>query len=93
MMLLRCTAKVLNCLNNSLARLNYGNQRLAWLNGTWTSSTGLGRRSSCAQILPRSPCAQPWALVKGTPGDKLELHITCHEGKKHLPVVKIQHVA
>ena len=40
-----------------------------------------------------SPCAKPWALVRGSPGAKLTLEISFHAGRKHLPVVKLKRVA
>jgi putative transposase len=40
-----------------------------------------------------SPCAKPWALVRGSPGAKLELHVAFHGGRKHLPIVTLKRVA
>ena len=40
-----------------------------------------------------SPCAKPWALLKGQPGIRLELKVTFHKGRKHLPVVTLQPAA
>ena len=37
-----------------------------------------------------SPCAKPWALVRGSPGAKLTMEVTFHAGHKHLPVVKLK---
>jgi hypothetical protein len=37
-----------------------------------------------------SPCAQPWALVRGSPGTKLTLEVRCHAGRKHLPIVTLK---
>jgi putative transposase len=41
----------------------------------------------------RSPCAGPHALVRGRPGAVVELHVTYHAGRKHLPVVSLKRVA
>ena len=40
-----------------------------------------------------SPCARPWALVRGSPGAKLTLEVTFHAGRKHLPIVRLKRVA
>jgi hypothetical protein len=40
-----------------------------------------------------SPCAKPWALVRGSPGAKLTLEVGLHNGYRHLPTVKLTHVA
>jgi putative transposase len=40
-----------------------------------------------------SPCARPQVLIKGKPGVRLELSVTFHGGRKHLPVVTIRRVA
>ena len=40
-----------------------------------------------------SPCAKPWALVRGNPGAKLTLEVTFHAGRKHLPIVTLNRVA
>jgi transposase InsO family protein len=37
-----------------------------------------------------SPCAAPRTLVKGKPGVRLELQVTFHKGKKHLPIVTLK---
>jgi putative transposase len=41
----------------------------------------------------RSQCASPHALVRGQPGAVVELHVTYHAGRKHLPVVSLRRVA
>jgi len=41
----------------------------------------------------RSPCASPHAIVRGHPGAVVELHVTYHAGRKHLPVVSLKRVA
>jgi len=37
-----------------------------------------------------SPCAKPWALVRGSPGAKLTLEVTFKAGRKHLPIVALK---
>jgi hypothetical protein len=37
-----------------------------------------------------SPCAKPWALTRNGPGAPLELEVTFHGGRKHLPIVTIR---
>ena len=39
-----------------------------------------------------SPCAKPWALVRGSPGAELTLEVTYHCGRKYLPVVTLKRV-
>ena len=52
-----------------------------------------------ARLEPRSrwprgsPCAGSWALVRGSPGAKLTLEVSFHNGKKHLPVVALKRAA
>ena len=37
---------------------------------------------------PRSsPCAKPWALTRGRSGARVQLELSYHEGRKHLPLV------
>ena len=40
-----------------------------------------------------SPCAKPQTLVKGQPGVRLELQVTYHKGRKHLPLVMLLRAA
>jgi transposase InsO family protein len=40
-----------------------------------------------------SPCAQPWALVRGKPGAELTLEVSFHRGRKHLPIVNLKRAA
>jgi hypothetical protein len=40
-----------------------------------------------------SPCARPWALVKGKPGADLELEVTYYAGRHHLPIVQLRAAA
>ena len=43
--------------------------------------------------LRSSPCARPWALVRGSPGAKLKLDVSFYAGRKHLPIVTLRRVA
>ncbi len=36
-----------------------------------------------------SPCARPWALVRGSPAHRFELKVKFFNGRKHLPVVSL----
>jgi transposase InsO family protein len=40
-----------------------------------------------------SPCAKPQTLIKGQPGQRLELAVTFQTGRKHQPVVTLKRVA
>ena len=40
-----------------------------------------------------SPCARPWALVRGKPGAELTLEVSFLRGRKHLPIVKLKRAA
>jgi hypothetical protein len=40
-----------------------------------------------------SPCAKPWALVRGKAGARVELEVTFHEGHRHLPIVTLRRAA
>jgi putative transposase len=40
-----------------------------------------------------SPCAKPWALIRGRPGVKLELQVSGYAGRKHLPIITLDRVA
>jgi hypothetical protein len=40
-----------------------------------------------------SPCARPWALMRGKPGLRLELQVRFYRGRKHLPIVTLQPAA
>jgi hypothetical protein len=40
-----------------------------------------------------SPCATPWALTRGRAGARLQLEVTFHAGRKHLPIVALKRVA
>ena len=45
-----------------------------------------------AAAMVRSPCAKPWALVKGQPGVRLELHVRYYKGRKHLPIIELKRI-
>ena len=40
-----------------------------------------------------SPCAKPWALVRGSPGAKLTLDVSFHRSRRHLPIITLKRVA
>jgi hypothetical protein len=40
-----------------------------------------------------SPCAKPWALVRGKPGAKLTLEVSFYRGRRHLPIVTVNRAA
>jgi hypothetical protein len=41
----------------------------------------------------RSSCAKPQTLVRRRPGVERELQVERYEGRSHLPVVRLKHVA
>ena len=41
----------------------------------------------------KSPCAKPQVDVDGKPGDPVIIEIDCHEGRRHLPIVRARHAA
>ncbi len=41
----------------------------------------------------RSPCARPQTLVAGKPGDRFHLEVEYHDGRQHLPVVRVLRAA
>ena len=46
------------------------------------------------QHWPRKlPCAKPHVDIQGNPGDAIILEIDCHEGRRHLPVIRARRVA
>jgi len=52
------------------------------------------RRFEPRRDYPRgSPCAEPWAKVKGRCGVRLDLRISHLEGRRHLPVVALRQAA
>jgi len=40
-----------------------------------------------------SPCARPGAPIRGKPGDRFELQIEDHAGRRHLPLVSLRRAA
>ena len=43
---------------------------------------------------PRSsPCAKPITIVAGQPGDRFELLVDFHDGRRHLPIVSLKRAA
>jgi putative transposase len=45
-------------------------------------------------VWPRgSPCARPWALIRGKSGARVELDVQWYAGRKHLPIVQLRRVA
>ena len=38
-------------------------------------------------------CAAPAAAIDGEPGQKVELVVRCHAGRRHLPVIQLKRVA
>jgi putative transposase len=40
-----------------------------------------------------SPCAKPWALVGGKPGQRLDTTVSFHNRRRHLPVVMLKRAA
>lgn len=41
----------------------------------------------------RSPCAAPRTLIAGQPGDRFELEVGFHDGRRHLPIVSLRRAA
>ncbi len=72
-----------------------------WLGGKTPNEVYFGQfpanRRPRLETRPRwpsgSPCAKPWALVRGSPGAKLMLEVSFHRGCRRLPVVAIKRVA
>jgi hypothetical protein len=72
-----------------------------WLGGKTPNEVNFGqfpanrkpRHESRAQWPRGSPCARPWALVRGSPGEKLTLEVSYYQGRKHLPIVRLRRVA
>jgi hypothetical protein len=40
-----------------------------------------------------SPCAKPWAIVAGKPGDAFAIRVDFRQGRRHLPVVSLKRAA
>ena len=72
-----------------------------WLGGKTPNEVYYGRypanrkpRHEPRTAWPRgSPCARPWALLRGKPGAELTLKVSFHRGRKHLPMVKLKRAA
>ena len=72
-----------------------------WLDGRTPNEVYFGRRpeNRKPRIEPRrrwqrgSPCAAPRTFVAGQPGDRFELQLDFHAGRRHLPVVSIKRAA
>ena len=39
------------------------------------------------------PCARPSTLIAGQPGDRFELNVDWHDGRRHLPIVSLKRAA
>lgn len=71
------------------------------LQGQTPNEWYFGRFPTCRKLRhePRSrwprgsPCAGPWALVRGKPGAKLELQVALQGRHKHLPIVSLRRAA
>ncbi len=40
-----------------------------------------------------SPCARPSTLIAGQPGDRFEIEVGFHDGRRHLPIVSLRRAA
>jgi hypothetical protein len=40
-----------------------------------------------------SPCAKPQVGMEGEPGDAVILEIDCHNGRRHLPIIRMRRAA
>ncbi len=73
----------------------------SWLGGRTPNEVYFGRfpANRRPRLEPRSRwprgshCARPWALVRGSPGARLTVEVSFHNGKRHLPVVKVRRAA
>ena len=73
----------------------------SWLDGRTPNEVYFGRRAANRRprIEPRrrwprgSPCAGPQTLVAGQPGDRFNLHVDYHAGRRHLPIVTLKRAA
>jgi transposase InsO family protein len=72
-----------------------------WLGGRTPNEVYFGRfpanrkpRFEPRSRWPRgSPCAKPWALVRGSPGAKLTVEVSFYKGRRHLPIVRLKRAA
>jgi hypothetical protein len=80
----------------------YNGQRPhTWLGGKTPNEVYLGTfpavrrpRFEPRSRWPRgSPCARPWALVRGSPGGKMALQVSFLAGRRHLPIIELKRVA
>ena len=86
---------------DAIAAWYNGHRPHTWLGGKTPDEVYHGRypanrrpRFEPRPAWPRgSPCAKPWAVVKGKAGARLELAVTLHAGRKHLPIVRLRRVA
>ena len=75
-----------------------GSRPHTWLGGKTSNEVYFGTfpanrrpRYETRSRWPRgSPCARPWALVRGSPGAKLILDVRFYRGHKHLPIVMLR---
>ena len=73
----------------------------SWLNGRTPNEVYDGKfpANRRPRLEPRdrwrrsSPCAKPWALVRGSPGAKLTMEVQFYAGRKHLPIVSVHRAA
>ena len=40
-----------------------------------------------------SPCAKPHVGIDGDRGDAIIFELDCHEGRRHLPIIRVRRVA
>ena len=86
---------------DAIAAWYNGHRPHTWLGGKTPDETYYGTypANRCPRFEPRSrwprgsPCAKPWAVVKGKAGARLELDVTFHVGRKHLPIVRLRRAA
>lgn len=68
-----------------------------WLGGRTPNEVYYGRfpANRKPRFEPRShwPRGSPWALTRGSPGAKLALEVSFHNGNRHLPIVKVKRAA
>jgi hypothetical protein len=86
---------------DAIAQWYNGVRSHTWLGGKTPDEVHYGRFPANRKpwFEPRSrwprgsPCARPWALVRGSPGAKFTLEVGFHAGRKHLPIVRLKRVA
>jgi hypothetical protein len=85
----------------AIAQWYNGFRAHTWLGGKTPDEAYRGCYSANrkARFEPRSrwprgsPCAKPWALVRGSPGARLTIEVGFYHGRRHLPVVNIRRAA